>query len=222
MKHEEAIQSFAVEQYLLGEMSPTQREAFEEHYFECEVCASELRTAVSFKEDMRAILAAEQVSPTAVAPVVRDDPKPAWNWLSWLQPQMAAAALAGLAAISIGSVAMLRSEIGRLSEPRVVNSAFLRDQTRGEAPVLRVDGDAAALLSFDLPVATDSKLDFLVQSANGGVVYKTSADAPRSNEQVNFLIPKLNLPAGSYKVLVRDPGKDEDLAQYPFEIQGTN
>ena len=35
MDHSEAVQLMATERYLLGELSPDQREAFEEHFFEC-------------------------------------------------------------------------------------------------------------------------------------------------------------------------------------------
>lgn len=229
MKHEEAVQNLAVEQYLLGDMSPSEREAFEEHYFECVICAEELKSAAIFKEDMKAVLAADQDASEAAAPVVRvpstsDKRRDSggWNWLSWLQPQMAAVALAGLAAVSLGSIAMMQSRIAQLSEPRIVSAAFLRDQTRGTPPVLRMTAGKPALLSFDLSVAPDSKLDFLVQSAGGDVVYQVNGDAPPQDEEVHLLLPKLDLPPGNYRVLVRSADNGQDLAQYPFEISGTN
>lgn len=232
MKHEEAVQNLAVEQYLLGDMNPSEREAFEEHYFECVICAEEVKSAVTFREDMKAILAADQDDLEAAAPT-RVQPNPGkssdkgtntggWNWLSWLQPQIAAVALAGLAVISIGSVALMQSRIAELSQPSIVNAAFLRDQTRGTPPVLRLTGGKPALLSFDLAVAPDSKLDFLVQSAGGDVVYQVSGDAPPQDEEVHLLLPKLDLSPGNYRVLVRSSGQEQDLAQYPFEIKGPN
>ena len=39
MDHSEAVRLMATERYLLGEMSPDVREAFEGHLFECEECA---------------------------------------------------------------------------------------------------------------------------------------------------------------------------------------
>ena len=39
MRHKDAIRDNAVERYLLGEMTEDQRAIFEEHYFDCPVCA---------------------------------------------------------------------------------------------------------------------------------------------------------------------------------------
>ena len=45
MDHEVARTSHAVERYLLGEMPSSERDEFEEHYFACTDCASEIRFA---------------------------------------------------------------------------------------------------------------------------------------------------------------------------------
>src|SRR5579859_7140734 len=39
MNHEEAIRMMGTEQYLLNELSPELREQFEEHFFDCGICA---------------------------------------------------------------------------------------------------------------------------------------------------------------------------------------
>ena len=56
MEHQRAVQNLAVESYLLGDMSPRERDAFEEHFFECSLCGDDLRAAARFMEDARAIL----------------------------------------------------------------------------------------------------------------------------------------------------------------------
>jgi hypothetical protein len=43
MDHDLAVKSQACEKYLLGELSPDLRDAYEEHYFSCAECATELR-----------------------------------------------------------------------------------------------------------------------------------------------------------------------------------
>ena len=43
MNHTEAIEQLAAERYLLDELAPDAREAFEDHFFDCQECALDLR-----------------------------------------------------------------------------------------------------------------------------------------------------------------------------------
>src|SRR5258705_5950403 len=43
--HQEAVDTLATERYLLDDITGADRQAFEEHFFSCEVCADDLRTA---------------------------------------------------------------------------------------------------------------------------------------------------------------------------------
>ena len=42
MNHEEAMKAQTTERYLLGDLPENERDAFEEHYFECAICADEV------------------------------------------------------------------------------------------------------------------------------------------------------------------------------------
>jgi hypothetical protein len=90
MDHNEALQSQACEKYLLGDLSPAQRDAFEDHYFSCTECAIQLRSAADFLGTSREILAASPV------PQVKSDAAPVpRRWFSWLlQPAFAVPAFA--------------------------------------------------------------------------------------------------------------------------------
>src|ERR1044072_7052993 len=48
MKHQTCVESKVAERYLIGELPPAEREAFEQHYFECEDCAEDVRLGSSF------------------------------------------------------------------------------------------------------------------------------------------------------------------------------
>jgi anti-sigma factor RsiW len=63
MDHEEAIKIRAAERYMLGELSPGERDDFEAHFFECAICGAEVRSADLFIENLRAVLAEEAVEP---------------------------------------------------------------------------------------------------------------------------------------------------------------
>ncbi len=55
MDHWEATRNFAVEQYLLGELSETQRDEFEHHFFDCPECAEGVVTAAILVANARAV-----------------------------------------------------------------------------------------------------------------------------------------------------------------------
>ena len=43
MDHSEAVTKKMAESYLLEELTPEQRDAFEEHYFDCPECAKDVK-----------------------------------------------------------------------------------------------------------------------------------------------------------------------------------
>jgi hypothetical protein len=59
MDHHEAAKSHAVERYLLGELQGAEREAFEEHFFDCQECAEQARLGAMFQANARAVLRQE-------------------------------------------------------------------------------------------------------------------------------------------------------------------
>lgn len=84
MDHNQALQSQACEKYLLGELAPPERDAYEEHYFSCSECATQLRTTAEFLGASREIL--------ATSPELRPSLDPSRNgfgWLAWLKPVFA-------------------------------------------------------------------------------------------------------------------------------------
>ena len=74
MNHDDAVRLTAVEAYLLGELSPADRDEFEEHFFDCSDCANELRVTATFLEEAKAELA-NPVKPAAAAPTPSSAPE---------------------------------------------------------------------------------------------------------------------------------------------------
>ena len=109
MDHERAIQNLAAESYLLDEMTPGEREAFEAHYFECPSCAEDVREALQFLTDAGEVLRSEPVR--LAAHIQSRPPKaaPKAKWFAWLQPQFAGPAMALLAAVCIVALSQLQS-----------------------------------------------------------------------------------------------------------------
>ena len=55
MDHDQAIKQRAAERYLLDELSPEERNHFEEHYFMCVQCADDVRAAFAFRDNAKAV-----------------------------------------------------------------------------------------------------------------------------------------------------------------------
>jgi len=93
MEHPEAVKSGAVERYLLGELQGAEREAFEEHFFDCSECERQVRLGVEFQANARIVLREDPALAAAVAE--RRHPWFRWNFV----PAAAMAACAVLVAV---------------------------------------------------------------------------------------------------------------------------
>src|SRR5277367_1835253 len=103
MDHTEATQAKAPERYVLGDLSVSEVEDFERHFFDCPQCSEELRTLTIFRDNARAVLAEPVPSPAAASlPAVPVPPGTKAGWwrdlkgLLWLRPAVAAPAFAAL------------------------------------------------------------------------------------------------------------------------------
>lgn len=70
MEHQTAVELRFAERYLLGELSPDEAAGFEAHYFECAVCADEVRQGAHLVANLKAVLQ-EGVHEQTISPGVR-------------------------------------------------------------------------------------------------------------------------------------------------------
>jgi len=239
MEHQRAVQNLAVESYLLGEMSPRERDSFEEHFFECSVCGEDVRAAARFMEDARVILGEAIVAeprlnagrPLPGSPQLQKSPG-GWRtpgWLIWLKPQFAAPALAALlllvAVQSFQIVPNLRRQLESASAPRVVASVVLRPAVRGDGSKVALPAGSAVLMSLDLPEppAAATPLQFVIEAAGGTETLRVPGTAPEPGQLINVLIPRLDIPSGAYIVVAEfatAPGtRGKELGRFPFRLE---
>jgi hypothetical protein len=192
MDHNRAVETQATERYLLGDMSPEDRDDFEEHYFTCTICADEIRAASRFQ------LAAREV---AREPVPVPQPKPRWEW--WRFPNLAPLA----ATFFLGGwvVYLVGFEIPALKVGQSISSIALNDITRGADSIKTVPpGQGFFTVFFDLPSgASASSYRCTVTDAAGKVVGIYSTKAPALGEPVNLLLNRDRLAPGVYTISVR-------------------
>lgn len=104
MDHQTALKSQAVERYTLNELTSSEKEKFEEHYFSCSDCADALREYGEFIANTRAVFIEDAAAAgDRRAAVVVDEPKTSW-WKgvgTWFGAPVWGPALVALALIVV-------------------------------------------------------------------------------------------------------------------------
>ncbi len=205
MNHEESVKEMATERYLLDELSPELREAFEEHMFECPECAMDVRAGNLFLDEAKAQL--PEISPgakeKAANGVRREARKPWWSWFT--VPAFAAPVFAALLALvafqNLSTIPTLRSAA---TEPRIVPWSSLHAGTRGtEATIVQADPKQGAVVLIDLP-AQSGYTSYAVDlyDPQGKRFWTHTVTASSDNNAgagtLSLLIPGMGLQQGSY------------------------
>ena len=205
MDHELSVKNQAVERYFLGEMAPPEREAFEEHFFACELCAEDVRATSAFVDNAKSILNERHTWP-----------KPARSRTGWFRPAFAYGPVVALCLVVIGYQNF--SVIPELKTPRSMSSSVSLDgATRSSGPKLH-EGDP---LHFQMPWDGASGGAVFVELRNGSKIVSSGAvDTPAPNQPLDVFFPGKVKP-GHYSLVVRAsengrPGRQ--LMQNEFKV----
>ena len=147
MDHSQAIETQAAERYLLGELSASEAEDFEQHYFECTDCAEAVESGGAFIANARAVLGRPSRLAAPASPPV---PRKPFRFLS-LRPQWAFA-LASAAALAFAGVALYE---GASVIPRLEH-LLENPPSAGRALCTAFGGDSARRAVFALPLRADA------------------------------------------------------------------
>jgi Putative zinc-finger len=208
MNHADAIQTMASERYLLNELAPEDREAFEAHFFTCAECAADLRTAAAFMQEAKAQLP-KFATPYSAHPQPVTPPESRQRMLWWRPAVILPAFLALLAILgyqNLESVNAMRSESTQpLVLPRITLQAGAN--TGAKVPVDATQGQGVVLL-IDLPqpAAAYDSYTINLQYPEAGRVWSQTVAASAADggpsEPLPLLIPALGLEQGSYHLAV--------------------
>ena len=197
MNHEDAIQEMATERYLLDELSPELRDAFEEHMFECPECALDVRAGNVFISEAKAQL--PQIAAQAPAGTVPVKAKKPW-WSFVMMPAFAAPAFAALlAVIAFQNLATIPSLRSAVTEPRIIPWSSLHAGTRGTEPTMvQADRKQGAVVLIDVPQGYSSYAIDLYDPQGKRIWTRTVNDSEAGT--LSLLIPGAGLEQGSYSL----------------------
>jgi len=211
MDHGEAVKVMAVERYLLDELTPGERDAFETHLFDCPECALDLRAGHAFIREARTQLSqidSESAVSAAQATLAKPISEKKRRWFVF-QPAFAVPAFAAmLAVIAWQNVSTIPSLRTAASQPRVMPSNAIHAGTRGSShtPILanRTGGFA---LAIELPQSsTYSSYSFELQDPGGKQVWTQNLAISNSgageDNLISLVIPGTGLVQGSYSLAI--------------------
>ncbi|HEY1468348.1 MAG TPA: hypothetical protein VGF61_04845 [Candidatus Acidoferrum sp.] len=228
MDHLEAKRLHAAEKYVLGELTPDLRDAYEEHYFDCAECADDVQATLTFVSAGREVSREEPV-PVAVAPI---HPAPRSRWTSWFRPMIAIPAM-GVLLLAVGYYSRTsKPQIGVITAPgqTILSSPSfgLRggDRLENEKTIVQVPANGSVQLHFDFvpsQVQNFSSYTGELQDSASRVLLLFNVPPDRVNKEVNLIVPSGLLHPGDYTLTVF--GHDASsaakipVAQFSFAVQ---
>jgi hypothetical protein len=186
---------------------------FEEHYFQCDQCAEDVRNGMAFADNVRSVFA-EEAPAASEAEEDRDRAraKPqVWQetgrgWLvDWLRPSslVPMAAAVSLAFITSYQSLVTLPAMRRMAVPAMSAPLVLANATRGELPVLTTGGGGPAALAL-YTNGLQGQLTFQVRSQDDAVVHSGSGPAPAPGAPLVVFVPPAGLNDGeTYRIVLR-------------------
>jgi hypothetical protein len=222
MNHQDALQEMAVERYLLGELSGSSLDRFEEHLFECPECAMDVKAGVTFIDGART----ELKSPQRVAEA---DAKKAPGWTSWFtSPWVLGLALATCLLLLSFQIFIfeprMKLEIAQAQTPAMLNPLILANAgARGDSiPEIVAPEHGSFVISLDIPAAGGFSSYLCSLSApDGSLLWQTTVSPDQARDALLINMPTARTKVGLNTFLIQGlpaGGTLVDLARYRFRV----
>ncbi len=202
MNHEQAIDIHAAEGYLLGELSLAERDAFEEHYFDCDSCFADVRDGATVIAGARVVAKENQAK----------GGHPSFFPAFAAAAGVAVAILGGAVYQQLAIIGPLRAQVAteraalsKEQEPRVISFYRIGD-TRAEIKVVE-NGRRPFLLEFTIFSSHPSpRYGYAITDTRGQTRLRGQISAEQAEQPVDLYVPGGFLPAGDYSLHVTDAG----------------
>lgn len=225
MEHNEASKSNAIERYILGEMSETERDSFEEHFFGCGECARDLHMTEIFRANAKAVFEDRAQLSIPMANTF-------WQRVSQPILSIAAAALLAVGSLSVyqNLVTIPRlnqiAETARTAQP--IQFLAASPVTRGESPLAKVGPefmDVAVAIPLD-PGWDYQQYRVVFKPQCGAIAEEGPRELPPPERglPLHLRVPTASLDSGACQLTLDglSSGKwEKDLGAFSFRINKT-
>ncbi len=244
MDHQEAIGVSAPERYLLGELSPLERDDFEEHYFGCHECATEVRITSQFLDGTRQELLRSQTQRPA-RPTTRRSPVSDWLAVLWKPAFLGPVAALLLLFVGYQNLVVyphLSQSLAQLRRPALLSAVSLISADSRAVGRLQVNGTPSQPLLLAVDIPGEERFESYVcelVTVSGAVVWEVPVSSRQARDTVSISVPAGTVQAGAYALVVKGlmfkgPAKPDsgpavspegggehgiDLARYPFDLR---
>jgi hypothetical protein len=221
MDHAEALQQKATERYLLDELDPEVKDQFEEHLFDCQECALDVRAAAMFVEQTKVVLA----EPALTCAVRQPAATPAKaGWFAWFRPAFAVPVVALLLIVVGYQNLVTRHLMAAAREPQIGPYASINVSTRGSAKSAATvtQGEGLNVLVTIPPDMSYSAYILELHNPAGGLEWSRKIPASSPDETRSIFIPGADLEQGTYVLTVNGvtaAGQSSSLGDYQVELQ---
>lgn len=187
----------AAERYLLGQMSESDRDTYERHFFECVECAEDVKSTAQFIDTCRSVLAdrarADAAPPRPTRPV----------WLSRPAAAVFTGALAATLAIIAYQNVVTIPGLARATAARAVTAVSLAAaNARGTSQTIAVPRQQPFVIFVDIPPGAYDSYDGAIVAGNGQAILTVPISSQQARDAVPLLIPAGRLSPGDYTLLV--------------------
>lgn len=206
MTHDEAKKSMAAEAYILDDLEAAERNAFEEHFFDCTDCTADVLDAATIADGVR------------TGNVVRFR-----DYSRWAAAAAAAAVVIGLSSQYAPKIAGLwRHSPAPIGQPaRVIapEKVIELEATRGAAAIYHVRANQPVGIYFTIPPSDvpPSAYTCALLDASGHILKTLEVRRDQAAEPVRLSLSAGTLRKGDYKVVIR--GGDREIPAYPFTVE---
>ncbi len=220
MDHNEAVRQKATERYLLDELDPELRDQFEEHMFDCQDCALDVRAGAMLVEQSKLVLAESPVAVKVPAPAAA---KP--GWFAWLRPAFAVPVLAMLlAVIGYQNFVTYPKLEAVANQPQVGPWASVNVSTRGAGTTpIKAGKDQGFGLIVNLP-PQDGFASYAVDLYNpaGKLEWSAPLSGATAEDGRQIYIPGRNRLPGTYTLVVfgvTPAGERKEISRNSIDLQ---
>lgn len=199
--HEQAIKTMMAERYLLGELTESERDAYEAHLFDCQTCFDQVKAGTEFVSYLKQIGAEEPVTTTVVQP-------PRRQFLDYFSRPIFAPVFAMLFLCFVGLSLYQGRVIHKFKESRAMAATTIKEARRGDGGnVVRAPQNGI----FTLRLLFDPQPDY---TSYEGQIYKDDGTASSANPS----LPKGNTILKSFNITGQDAQDAVDVYLYSGDL----